>query len=273
MNQIELTNQLNQYKWYHKIKVADQLYTQSVVPHFQHMWDFNLNAMKIVDFNDKKVLDVGCRDGLFSFEAEGRGAREIIGIDNDLSVGATQFLIPYFQSKVKMYQMNLLDLTPERFGAFDIILFFGVLYHLRYPVWCLKKLVDCLANGAVMLIESGMLLDPRYEDVEFLYCPFENSPYETSSCTFFNQKGLDTTMRSLGCEALDCKTLPPTLAGKCEPGALEKIKGKLRRSKSINRSVVPSVNRQFLAYRKHLSTEWPNPYWDGIHTVHSNSPL
>jgi hypothetical protein len=43
------------------------------------MWDFNLRAMDLVDFKDKKVLDVACRDGLFSFEAERRGARQVIG--------------------------------------------------------------------------------------------------------------------------------------------------------------------------------------------------
>lgn len=267
MNQTELASKLAAYKWYHQIKVADGLYTPGVEA-FRGMWEFNLRALNEVDFKDKKVLDVGCRDGLFSFEAERRGAREIVGIDNDLSPGATEFLIPHFESKVRMYEMNLLELTPERFGTFDIILFFGVLYHLRYPVWSLRKLVDCVSDGGKLVIESGMLVDPRYGDVEFIYCPVEDSPYEPTSCTFFNQKALDTTMRSLGCEAVDCKTFSKD--GVDQKKALaEVVKGNLRKLKPGPRP--PQVDRQFLTYRKNVSIKDSTltGYWDGTHEIHT----
>jgi tRNA (mo5U34)-methyltransferase len=40
----------------------------------------------------KRVIDIGCRDGMFSFEAERMGAAEVTGIDNDLSTAAVEFL-------------------------------------------------------------------------------------------------------------------------------------------------------------------------------------
>lgn len=272
MDRAELESRLGQYNWYHRIKLADDLYTPTPLTNFQPMWDFNLRAMNVADYKGKRVLDVACRDGLFSFEAERRGAREVIGIDNDLSPGATELLIPYFKSSVRMYEMNLLDVTPERFGLFDIIQCFGVLYHLRYPVWGLKKLVDCLSDGATLLVESGMLVDRRYEAAEFLYCPVEDSPYESSSCTFFNRKGLDTTMRSLGCEAVDCKTLGVDFAGRERPGLGELVKNRLRRLRAGRRQR-PRVNRQFLTYRKNLSVrdEGLARYWDGIHHTHTQT--
>lgn len=263
MDRTELANRLAQYWWYHRIKVADDLYTPSTVSQFQPLWDFILRAINGVEFKDKKVLDVGCRDGLFSFEAERRGAREVIGIDLLLSQGATELLIPYFKSEIRMHEMSVLDMTPERFGFFDIILCFGVLYHLRYPVWGLKKLVDCLSDGGTLLIESGMLVDPRYKAMDFMYCPVEDSPYEPSSCTFFNRKGLDTTMRSLGCEAVECRTLGMDFV---EPKALrllETVKNGLRRVRP-RRS--PRVNRQFLTYRKNISIKDAEleAGWDGL---------
>jgi tRNA (mo5U34)-methyltransferase len=97
-----------------------------------------LKYVRSLDLRGKRVLDIGCRDGLFSFAAESMGAIDVIGIDNDLSRGATELLIPYFNSKVRMHQMNLYDLTPERFGTFDVVIFPGVLYHLRYPFWGLR---------------------------------------------------------------------------------------------------------------------------------------
>lgn len=273
MNRTELEARLGRYSWYHRIKIADDLYTPSRLPHFQRMWDFNLRAMDVADYTDKRVLDVACRDGLFSFEAERRGAREVIGIDNDLSRGATELLIPYLDSKVRMYEMNLLDVTPERFGTFDIIQCFGVLYHVRYPIWGLKKLLDCLSDGGMLLIESGMLVDPRYEDVEFLYCPVEDSPFEPSSCTFFNRKGLDVTMRSLGCEAVDCKTLGRDFVGREGPGLFEPLKNRLRIMRLRWRRAAPWVDRQFLTYRKNDSVKNAGlaRYWDATHNTHSES--
>ena len=271
MNLTELTQRMDQYKWYHLIKVADGVYTPGIAGDYRGMWEFNLRALNDIDFTDKKVLDVGCRDGLFSFEAERRGAREIVAIDNDLSPGATELLIPYFNSKVRMYEMNLMDLTPDRFGTFDIILFFGVLYHLRYPVWGLRKLIDCLADGGTMGIETGMLVDPRYQNFEFLYCPVEDSPYEPTSCTFFNQKALDTTMRSLGCEAIDCKTLGKDLVETRKPALREIVKDELRKFKPVLRPTGPQVTRQLLTYRKNVSRidDHLLEYWDSTHGTHT----
>ena len=35
--------------------------------------------------------------------------------------------------------IDIEELTPERFGFFDYVLFFGVLYHLRHPLLCARK--------------------------------------------------------------------------------------------------------------------------------------
>lgn len=51
----------------------------------------------------------------------------MVGIDNDLSKGATELLIPFFNSKVRMHQMNLYDLKPESFGLLTWS-FFRVFY-------------------------------------------------------------------------------------------------------------------------------------------------
>ena len=89
-----------------------------------------MNALN-ADLNGKRVLDVGCRDGLYSFMAERRGAADVIGIDNDLSKAAVEVLIPYFGSAVRMHEMNLYELTAARFGTFDVLIFADVLKATR----------------------------------------------------------------------------------------------------------------------------------------------
>jgi hypothetical protein len=49
----------------------------------------------------------------------------MIGIDNSLSAAATEFLIPFFRSRVRMEEGNLYDLREGRFGRFDVILLAG----------------------------------------------------------------------------------------------------------------------------------------------------
>ncbi len=131
----QLRKSVKQYRWYHTIEVAEGIFTDSSAPHFNKMWDFNLRCLRTIDFQGKRVLDVGCRDGLFSFFAERQGAREVIGIVNDLSKGAVEVPNPAFSlEELKCIEINnTTSLTPTTFGKFDIMLFLGVLYHLRYP--------------------------------------------------------------------------------------------------------------------------------------------
>ncbi len=125
------------------------------------------------------------------------GAREVIGVDNDLSPAAVEFLIPYFKSPVRMHEMNLYDLTPETFGKFDVVVCSGVLYHLRYPMQAIKALRDLLPTGGHLVLETAIFAGEN--EHALLYCPIgAESPYEPSSCTFFNLKGLADSLFSLG---------------------------------------------------------------------------
>jgi SAM-dependent methyltransferase len=112
---------LKQHRFYHCIDLGNGVITAGI-PRLIPQQQLTLRQLRRFDFAGKRVLDIGCRDGLFSFEAERLGAAEVIGIDNCISPGAVEVVIPHLQSKVRMYEMNLLDMTPETFGRFDIII-------------------------------------------------------------------------------------------------------------------------------------------------------
>jgi SAM-dependent methyltransferase len=194
MSDAEIVAALSRYKFYHVIPVTETLSTPGIDALVKLAAPV-LRLMDLVDFEGKRVLDVGCRDGLFSFEAEERGAAEILGIDTCLSLGAVEFLIPFKQSKVQMRELSLFELDDH--GQFDVILFCGVLYHLRYPFLAIKKLSELLPDGGRMIIETAIFADDDQRSL--LYCPVgEESPYEPSSVTFFNRKGLSDTLGSFG---------------------------------------------------------------------------
>src|SRR5688572_23482897 len=110
----ELQEALDRYHWYHIIEVTPGIATPGI-PSLAPLVERLRGVVRRLDLAGKRVLDIGTRDGAVAFEAERQGAREVIAIDNDLSRGATEVLIPYFGSAVRMYEMNLLDLTPEQF--------------------------------------------------------------------------------------------------------------------------------------------------------------
>ncbi|HEX3109786.1 MAG TPA: methyltransferase domain-containing protein [Thermoanaerobaculia bacterium] len=192
MDERELEQRLEGYNFYHTIPVTDRLSTAGT-----HGADPNMVTALGTDLTGKRVLDVGCRDGLYSFLAEKLGASEVIGIDNDLSRGAVDVLIPHFGSAVRMHEMNLYDLTPGQFGKFDVLIFADVLYHLRYPFRAFQVLRDVANPGATLIVKTGLFMGS--EDLAILYCPIGlDSPYEPTSCTFFNRKGLVDSLTSLG---------------------------------------------------------------------------
>src|SRR6185503_19184666 len=78
------------------------------------------------DLTGMRVLDIGCAEGFFSFEAERRGAREVIGIDSfSDSVRRFNIVKEARQSNATAFLMNVYDLEPKRLGTFDLVLFYG----------------------------------------------------------------------------------------------------------------------------------------------------
>jgi tRNA (mo5U34)-methyltransferase len=105
------------------------------------------------DLRGKRVLDIGAWDGWFSFEMERRGA-EVLAIDNwdNPRFHEARALM---NSRVEYRQMDMYELTPERVGRFDIVLFMGVLYHLKHPLLALERV--CALTTEMAAVDSFIL--------------------------------------------------------------------------------------------------------------------
>jgi len=108
------------------------------------------------DCRGLRALDLGTRDGFFSFELEKRGAKEVIAIDH-ISPEKTGFPIlkEIFGSKVQYYQDNVYNLSKEKYGEFDLVLCLGLLYHLRDPLLALDKVREVCRNE--LYVESFVI--------------------------------------------------------------------------------------------------------------------
>ena len=131
MNEETLNEALKKYDFYHIIKLIDEIETPGN-PIYVPAQKAVSKRIQQLGLKGKRGLDIGCRDGLFSFEAEKLGGTNVVGIDNELSKPFVEFLVPYFDSKVQMHEMNVNDLTPEQFGPFDVVIFPGVTCDIHF---------------------------------------------------------------------------------------------------------------------------------------------
>ena len=125
----KILDELAEYYFFHNIEVVPGIKTSGfhwVDPIVQS----TLDACASIDFRDKRVLDVGCRDGDMSLFAEAKRAREIVAVDSDPSPGLVNFVIPFRNSIIQPLEGNVNYLDRLGIGQFDIIFCCGLLYHL-----------------------------------------------------------------------------------------------------------------------------------------------
>jgi tRNA (mo5U34)-methyltransferase len=143
--------------WYHKIPLGFGIVTPGVNDPSQTLQHLDLPE----DCRGMRVLDLGARDGYFSFEMERRGAA-VVAVDYapaDRTGFATAADV--LGSKVEYRQANIYDLDPARHGTYDIVLFLGLLYHLPDPLRAIE-IVRSLCTGRLCLethaIDNGLLM-------------------------------------------------------------------------------------------------------------------
>jgi len=123
--------------WFHNLHLPDG--TQTCPDHW--LGDFpafkwrQLEPHLPADLRGWNCLDIGCNAGFYTFELAKRGA-SVLGIDLDRHYldqarwACSQFRLDH---SVRFEQTQVYDLA-RRSEQFDLVLFMGVFYHLRYPL-------------------------------------------------------------------------------------------------------------------------------------------
>jgi tRNA (mo5U34)-methyltransferase len=92
------------------------------------------------DLRGKTVLDVGCNAGFYSIQMKQRGASRVVAIDSDPTyLAQARFAADVHECEIEFHQIdvyNIADLQEQ----FDLVLFMGVIYHLRHPLLALDLL-------------------------------------------------------------------------------------------------------------------------------------
>ncbi len=177
-----LREEVTQLDWYHSIDLGNGVVTPGT-PLNQAML-----AGGLPDLGGRSVLDIGAWDGLYSFLAERRGARRVVALDHyawlvdfgarnrywaeceaagtlpdagrDLREFADPDTLPgrrgfdlarrVLQSGVEPVVADFMDPGATDLGQFDVVLFLGVLYHVRDPLAALER-VRALTDGVAVI--------------------------------------------------------------------------------------------------------------------------
>lgn len=89
------------------------------------------------DLRGKTVLDIGCNAGFYSIQMKLRGADRVVGIDFDeIYLEQARFAAEVSEVDIEFRQLSVYDVAALG-EQFDVVLFMGVLYHLRHPLLAL----------------------------------------------------------------------------------------------------------------------------------------
>lgn len=111
----------------------------------------------------KRVLDVACNCGGFSFAAAEQGAEHVLGFDvvDHYLEQAALIQRANAAERVEFRKLDIEKLDPNDIGHFDVTFCFGILYHLENPVLAMKKLAD--VSSDIMLVDTTVMKDNLLE--------------------------------------------------------------------------------------------------------------
>lgn len=165
MSPDEIRARASQIRWHHSIDLGSGIVTPG-----QDNSPRKLARLKLPrTLARKSVLDVGAWDGFFSFEAERLGARRVLATDSYVWDGSHEWADrrgfelarAALGSKVEDRQIDVLDLSPEQIGMFDVVLFLGVLYHMKHPLLSIERVASVTQEMVVVETVVDMLWHRR----------------------------------------------------------------------------------------------------------------
>jgi tRNA (mo5U34)-methyltransferase len=207
-----LQQRIEALKWCHPLELGG-IHTRPQW-HVRRRFARRLRFLQIpADLTGKSVLDIGAWDGFFSFECERRGAARVVAIDTYAwdHHGKDGFLLAHevLNSKVEHRRLAAEEIDAALLGAFDLVLFLGVFYHLRSPISVLERLRGVTAG--TLVCETHALVPAfheRYPLVSFF--PGDGLelgvPYEF--CAIPTIEALRQMLRAAGFTHIEVKHTP-----------------------------------------------------------------
>lgn len=141
--QVELAQRISSLgDWFHNLNLHG---VQTAPHHF--LGDFPYIKWRQIsdaipqDLSGATVLDIGCNGGFYAIEMKRRGAARVLGIDvDDRYLSQARFAAETLGIDIELEKRSVYH-VDQIAGQFDFVLFMGVFYHLRYPLFALDRIM------------------------------------------------------------------------------------------------------------------------------------
>jgi tRNA (mo5U34)-methyltransferase len=137
--------------WFHNLNLRG---IQTAPDHFlgnypEIKWQGFATAIP-TDLHGKSVLDIGCNAGFYSIEMKRRGADRVVAVDSDDTyLSQARFAAEVCEADIEFRHLSVYDVARLN-EKFDIVLFLGVLYHLRHPLLALDLIHEHVARDLLI---------------------------------------------------------------------------------------------------------------------------
>jgi tRNA (mo5U34)-methyltransferase len=213
-------------RWYHTIDLGGGVITKGIDDSAYRLARLGLPS----SLAGKSVLDIGAWDGFFSFEAERRGAARVVASDYYSWHGGGWGSKRGFElarralgSKVEDVDIDVMDLSPERVGTFDVVFFFGVLYHLRHPLLALERVAS--VARALLIVETVVDMAGIRRPAMAFY-PGRELNNDPTNWWAPNVLGLEAMLRDVGFAEVRTVTPTPSAAYRAARAVAHRLRGK-----------------------------------------------
>jgi tRNA (mo5U34)-methyltransferase len=116
----------------------------------------------------KSILDIGCNAGFYAMEMKRRGAERVLGLDTDDEyLAQARFAAEVNGLKIEFRKLSAYDVGSLH-ERFDLVIFMGVLYHLRHPLLALDLIHEHVSRD-MLLFQSMLRGDSRVDPIEKNY--------------------------------------------------------------------------------------------------------
>lgn len=156
---------VNEITWYHKMTLPGGIVTPGVSDTAR-----GLPRLRMPDRLDGlSVLDIGAWDGFYSFEAKRRGAERVLATDSfcwsgQPGSGTNDGLLLARDAlglDVEDMYIDVMEISPERVGTFDVTFLLGVLYHLTDPITAIRNAASVTDRLLIVETVAGLRWFPR----------------------------------------------------------------------------------------------------------------
>jgi tRNA (mo5U34)-methyltransferase len=141
------------------------------------------------DLTGKTVLDIGCNAGFYSLEMKRRGAERVVAIDSDPAyLAQARFAAEVNGVDIEFRELDVYQVAKLR-EKFDLVLFMGVLYHLRHPLLALDLIREHVAKD-LLVFQSMQRGSAEVAAVDNDYEFFNDGVFDTPGypCLYFVEK-------------------------------------------------------------------------------------